>query len=198
MKPDRDENAEPDEFERLVQRELDGEISPEDEARLQQLLVERPELTGRYREDRALSDLFRGRRETRPGPPTDLADRIVNALETAPERPQPAAPEGGRVVSMMAWGRPMMAAAALLLLVAGGFWAGRQTTSAESSSFERDVVEKFRNTVREQNLPRDEAEQLLDHFRRERERLAREEDEGLKSAAEALEVGLRELTSRGR
>ena len=185
----------PEEFDLLVQREIDGEISPEDEARLQQLLAERPDLARRYREDRALAGAFALDRAERPAAPAGLAERVIRELGPLEEA---GAPGGGRLVSFAAFGRPIAAAAVLVLLVGGGFWAGRRTTSAEGSSFERDVVEKFRVTVQEADLPREEAEGLLDRFRQERERLAREEREGLRKAAAALEDGLEELVSRQR
>lgn len=183
----------PEEFERLVQREIDGEITPEDEARLQQLLAERPDLAPRYREDRALAEAFARQRKARAEAPEGLADDIIQALRTsrAPRKT-------GRRLDFGAFLRPLAAAAMLLLLVGGGFWAGRRTTSAETSSFEREVVEKFRETVRSSDLPRDEAERLLDVFRRERERLAREESEGLREAAAELEDGLERLVARTR
>lgn len=197
MNPAFDDDGErrPDEFEILVQREIDGEISPEDEARLQQLLAEDAELERRYREDRALSAAIGRDRDARPGPPEHLAGDIVAALR----REEVAGPApAGRGIDFAAFARPLAAAAVLLVLVAGGFWAGRQTSSAETSSFEREVVEKFRETVRASDLPQDEAERLLDQFRQERERLARQEDEGLRSAAADLEDGLEELISSKR
>ncbi|MEZ6197524.1 MAG: hypothetical protein R3F20_17655 [Planctomycetota bacterium] len=180
-----------DEIDRLIQAEIDGEISAEDEARLQQLLAEGPEFGARYRESRSLAALFAAERERRPGPPEGLAERIAARVAAAPAP----APEG-RLISFPTLFRGVAAAACLVLLVGAGFWAGQRSTSAASSSFETDVVEKVRQTVRERDLPRDEADRLLDRFRLERERLEAERQEGIRRAAEELESGLQGLVER--
>ncbi|MEE9394101.1 MAG: hypothetical protein V3W41_16500 [Planctomycetota bacterium] len=189
----RDDDVDITRFTRLIQAELDGEISAEDEAHLQQVLAERPELSQLYDEEKRLSRLFAEDREEFARAPAGLALRINAAIA---ER----APVGGKgkLIAFSSLVRPLAAAAAILVLVTGAFWSGRTTTSAQVPDFEERVLEKFRDSVKSESLDPEQADALLATFKTESERIKSEKQAELRKVARDLEQGLQSLVEKRR
>lgn len=105
----------------LIQRELDGEILPEEEAELQQALQQDDDLQREYTAQRRLTAMLA---EDRNGleVPAGLADRISERVLES-ESPAP-------TLSLLSFLKPVAMAASVLLLVGISFWAGRQGTTA--------------------------------------------------------------------
>lgn len=117
---------------RLIQAELDGRISAEEEAALQQALAGAQELREEYERDRALAELLRADRDSLEAP-EGLAGRVASAAIVRGR----AATRAGRVHAFHAAIRLTAAAAAVVVVAVGAFWMGTMQTSAQSDTPER-------------------------------------------------------------
>ncbi len=155
---------------RLIQAELAGEISPENEAELQQALAENPDLKAIYGEERGLSALFARDRESIETPP-GLEDRIIAGVLGDRAR--------GRRLDFPRFARIGAAAAAILLVVGVSFWSGRRSTSATPDLSLGGLVERRDQLLRD--LPEAERDAVSAAFAQAIERLReldrRHEDE---------------------
>lgn len=174
---------------KLIQAELDGLISPEEEAALQQALSESPELRADYERDRALAGLLRADRASLEAP-EGLAERVATAAKLrgrADER-------GGRVIAFNSFVRMSVAAAAVVVLAIGAFWMGTLQTSAQADTPERlDLRQRMH--VLEAEYPGD-AERIRELYRTcfdELERIGEDRDEAERQARGKLERAIDEL-----
>ena len=111
-----------DEVRRLIHAELDGEISAEQEAELQQLLSENPAWAQLYENEKAMKALFVADRQSIAAP-DGLAREIADTVLTASSKT--------RVLDFGQLLRPLAAAAGILFLVAVSFVGGRVSTKAD-------------------------------------------------------------------
>lgn len=113
-------------FRLLIQRELDGEIRPEEEAELQQARGENGNFAAMYAEEQQLAGLIACGRDA-IDPPADLAksigDRIFDHKEATPP---------GRSFDLLSYLRPLSVAACFMVLVSAAFFFGRQSVQAAS------------------------------------------------------------------
>ena len=144
---------------RLIQAELDGEISPEDESELQQALAEDADLREEYESTKRFENLIAGDREGLC-PPDDLTARIVAGV-----RSRSVAEPTASVFRFDRYLQPLAVAAAILMLVAGGFWYGHQSTTAQSDLRLETMIEKRGNLIEEhREIPPSQIREVYEPF----------------------------------
>ena len=161
---------------RLLQAELDGEISPEDEAVVQQHVAECDACAADYAEQKGLATLFAEDRATIRAP-ANLTDRIMDSItdraddevpkETTTNSTMPS-PTTTRVLSFAKYLRPVAAAAVLMLVVGVSFYTGRvsaqETPPSETETLQELLdrgydAEVVRKAWKRYEMRRDGAEQ---------------------------------------
>ncbi|MFT7618685.1 MAG: hypothetical protein ACI97A_002332 [Planctomycetota bacterium] len=113
-------------FKLLIQRELDGEIRPEEEAELQQARGENEKFAALYAEEQKFAALLardRNALEVPDGLAKSIGDQILSS-ETSKT--------GGRRFDLLSYLKPLSIAASFLILIGAAFFVGRQSAQADS------------------------------------------------------------------
>jgi len=171
-------------IETFIHIELDGEISAEDEAILQQHLTDCENCRTEYSRQKSLKRVFSENRDALPDPTPGFTDRVMDTVrsEGASQHSRP------RQVGLWAGrSRPLAMAACLLVLLGGSFWLGGiKKTEAASDRLAREIREEVDSLVRQGVDPK-AAQALMDDYWRKRKSLNEESNRRNDELYEQLE-----------